>query len=102
MLFRSWRSEAPEPAPTATWVIGSDGAPEPCTALYQDSRGVSRVYRTSLVDGVWKVWRDAPGFWQRFTGTVDVDAGTIRGAWEGSKDGATWTHDFDLVFSRRG
>ena len=96
-----WRSEAPEPAPDAVWIIGSDGPSEPHSALYHDSRGVSRVYRMSVDDGVWKVWREAPGFWQRFTGTVDTEAGTIRGAWEGSKDGATWSHDFDLVFTRR-
>jgi hypothetical protein len=45
--------------------------------LYADARGVFRVYRMSLSDGVWKIGRDAPGFFQRFTGTFSADGNTI-------------------------
>jgi hypothetical protein len=99
--YLHWRSEVSDPAPTSTWIIGRNEPTEPCTALYHDTRGVSRVYRMSLDGGVWKVWRDSPGFWQRFIGTLSEDASTIRGGWESSKDGSTWEHDFDLVFHRK-
>jgi hypothetical protein len=96
------RSFAPDPAPDSTWIVGADDAEDGCTALYHDERGVSRVYRTSLVDGVWRVWRDAPDFSQRFTGALSADGGTIRAAWETSRDGSTWEHDFDLIYTRVG
>ena len=94
------RSYAPEPAPTSTWIIGSDESAEGYTALYYDSRGVTRVYQMSLGDGVWKVWRDAPGFWQRFMGTFSDDGRTIKGRWESSGDGSKWEHDFDLTYTK--
>ena len=94
------RSSVPEPAPTSTWIIGSDEAAESYTALYYDSRGVSRVYRMSVSEGVWTVWRDAPGFFQRFTGTFSPDNRTITGRWESSNDGSQWSHDFDLIYTK--
>jgi hypothetical protein len=96
------RSFAPDPAPDSTWIIGADDAEDSCTALYHDERGVWRVYRTSLADRIWRVWRDAPRFSQRFAGRLSDDGGTIRGAWEASKDGSTWEHDFDLIYTRVG
>jgi hypothetical protein len=82
------RCSVPEPAPTSTWIIGSDEAAESYTALYYDPRGVSRVYRMSVSEGVWTVWQDAPGFFQRFTGTFGRDNTTITGRWEWSDDGS--------------
>jgi hypothetical protein len=38
--------------------------------LYFDSRSVSRIYQMSLSAGVWKLWREAPSFAQRFEGTL--------------------------------
>jgi hypothetical protein len=46
------------------------------------------------------MWRDAPGFCQRFRGVLGEDGRTIRGAWEKSADGSAWEHDFDLVYTR--
>ena len=91
---------APDPAPTATWIIGSDDSSETYTALYYDSRGVSRVYQMSFSGRVWKLWREAPGFCQRFSGTLSEDGSSIRGAWEKSPDGSSWEHDFDLLYTR--
>jgi len=65
--------------------------------LYGDARGVFRVYQTSLVDGVWKVWREAPGFLQRFTGTFSDDNTPITARWEKSDDDSKWEYDFDLT-----
>jgi hypothetical protein len=46
---------------------------------YFDSRGAYRVYAVSFTKGTWRFWRDAPGFSQRFTGTVSDDGNTITG-----------------------
>jgi hypothetical protein len=58
------------------------------------------VYEMSLEDGVWKLWRNGPDFWQRFTGKLSEDGATITGTWESSADGSSWQHDFDLVYTR--
>jgi hypothetical protein len=54
----------------------------------------------SLADGAWKLWRDAPGFCQRFTGVLSADETRIGGAWQKSADGVDWMHDFDLTYVR--
>jgi hypothetical protein len=95
-----FRTEAPDPAPSATMVIGRDDSGEEYTVLYYDSRGVSRVYQMTLADGTWRMWRDAPGFCQRFSGTLSADGCSIRAAWEKSADGSAWEHDFDLVYTK--
>lgn len=100
--FLVQRSQAPDPAPDSTWIFGSNDPAEDHTVLYYDQRGVSRVYRASLRDATWRVWRDAPGFSQRFSGRVSDDGGTINGAWESSTDGVSWTHDFDLTYTKVG
>jgi hypothetical protein len=86
--------------PTATAIIGRDESTETYCMLYFDSRGVSRVYQMSLFDGVWKMWREAPGFSQRFMGTWSSGGRTIRGHWEKSGDGSHWEHDFDLTYTK--
>ncbi|TMK78683.1 MAG: hypothetical protein E6G45_05835 [Actinobacteria bacterium] len=68
--------------------------------LYADARGVSRVYEMSLSDGVWEIWRDAPGFCQRFTGTFSDDGRAIAGYWDRSRDGSSWERDFDLTYTK--
>jgi hypothetical protein len=98
-LVQRWRVAAPA-APDGIAILGFDEAAGGLVQRYFDSRGVARVYRTSLEDGVWRLWRDAPGFDQRYAGTVSADGATISGAWEKRMDGATWEHDFDLVHTR--
>jgi hypothetical protein len=93
-------SEAPDPAPSATLIIGRDESSEVYTVLHHDSRGVSRVYQMSFGEGVWKMGRQAPGFWQRFSGTFTDDGSSIRAMWEKSPDGSSWEHDFDLIYTR--
>jgi hypothetical protein len=88
-------------APNSTWIIGRDDSAGTYCMLYHDSRGVSRVYHTSLGDGVWKIWGQAgPEFFQRFQGTFGDDGKTIRAYWEKSSDGVEWGHDFDLTYSK--
>ena len=92
-----------EPAklpPASTMIIGSDESTETYNILYYDSRGVARMLRMSLKDGIWKIWREAPGFSQRFTSTFSEDGNTITGRWEKSLDGTHWEHDFDLTYTK--
>jgi ketosteroid isomerase-like protein len=98
-LVQRWRVDEPA-APDGIAVLGWDETAGGLVQRYFDSRGVTRVYGTSLDDGVWRLWREQPGFDQRYTGTVSADDGTISGAWEKRTDGATWEHDFDLVYTR--
>jgi hypothetical protein len=47
------------------------------------------------------MWREAPGFWQRFEYTVSTDKRTLTGYWQKSTDdGSTWEHDFDIKYLR--
>jgi len=70
--------------------------------LYADARNVVRVYQMTLADGVWEVWRDAPGFFQRFRGAFEDGGRFIRGRWEASPDGTSWRTDFDQNYRRIG
>jgi hypothetical protein len=75
------------------------GAPEEQLAMhYYDSRGVHRVYGMSVDQGVWRMWRDAPGFSQRFEGTLGED--TIAGLWQLSRDDSSWDDDLMITFHR--
>jgi hypothetical protein len=92
-----WVENSPFPITT---LFGLDDSTERFCMLYADNRGVFRVYEMSLSDGVWKIWRDAPGFFQRFTGTFGDDGNTISACWERSQDGSKWEHDFDLTYTK--
>ncbi|MFE9688354.1 hypothetical protein [Micromonospora sp. NPDC005806] len=92
---QAWRENNPLPA---TQLIGLDDTAEAFSVLYGDARGVHRVYQMTFADGVWRMWRDAPGFQQRWVATVGDDA--IDGRWEKSADGADWALDFELTYRR--
>jgi hypothetical protein len=79
-------------------MIGRDDTSGAFCALYADSRGVSRIYDMSFADDVWKMWRAAPGFHQRFVGRISPDRSMIEGCWEKSQDGTSWERDFDLTY----
>jgi hypothetical protein len=104
-LIQRWEIPAPE-APDGIAIIGTDPDSEgDFLQHYFDSRGVARVYKMSLSDKVWKLWRDSPDFSpldfsQRYTGTFTDDGKTISGAWEICHDGTTWEHDFDLTYTK--
>lgn len=94
---KEWRENTPFPT---TAVIGLDDATDEFTMLYADARGVHRVYRMTFGDGAWTMWRGAPGFNQRFSGTMSADGHTIDGRWEMSADGVAWNLDFELTYLR--
>lgn len=87
--------------PSAFSVIGQDDATEPCSMLYTDERGVSRIYYMSLAGSVWKMWRESPGFSQRMTGTFSDDRNTITWDGELSHDGSTWESDLSVTYTRK-
>jgi hypothetical protein len=98
-FFLIQRATVEDPAaPSGIMIIGPGETPETLEQHYYDSRGVARVYRMSLNEGVWRIWREAPGFWQRYTGVFSADGTTIEGAWEKSADGSEWNHDFVLNY----
>lgn len=93
-----WESHGP---PSAISVIGHDDAAQSATMLYSDERGVARIYMMTLEDGVWKMWRDSPGFSQRTIGRITDDGNTITVRGELSRDGANWERDLDVTYTRQ-
>jgi hypothetical protein len=98
-LVQRWSVEHPD-FPNGIAIIGCDASAEACSMHYFDSRGIARVYQMDVDDGEWTVWRDEPGFAQRFTGIFGDGGNTIAGRWERSSDGARWEHDFDLTYRK--
>ena len=92
-------NKPPETA-DATWIISRDDSTSNYTVLYYDARKVSRVYEMSFSDNIWKIWRNSPGFSQRFEGKISDDGNIITAYWDISSDGATWEHDFDVTYTR--
>jgi len=90
----------PPETPDAMWLISRDDSTSNYTVLYYDARKVSRVYEMSFSKGTWKIWRNSPGFSQRFEGKISGDGNVITAYWEKSSDGTTWEHDFDVTYTR--
>jgi hypothetical protein len=79
------------------------GAPEEGDGLlmeYFDSRGVRRTYGISLEDGVLRMWRDAPGFDQRYEATIAPDV--FEGVFQLAETPGEWQDDLKLTYRRRG
>jgi hypothetical protein len=67
---------------------------------YFDSRGVFRVYELTIDDNEWRIWREAPGFSQRFTGTFSDRGDTIIGLWQMCQDNVHWQDDLQITYRR--
>jgi hypothetical protein len=83
--------------------IGIIGAPEDGDGLVLesfDSRGVRRTYGTSVEDGVWRIWRDASGFDQRFSAVVRGDE--FEGLFELARTPGEWQEDMRVIYRRAG
>ena len=100
--FLIWRSEILDDPrfPSGIAVFGHDDAQEGCSIQYFDERRVSRIIQTTLSGNVWKTWRNAPGFSQRFTGTISEDGNTIVGVGELCEDDIHWKPDLSLTCTR--
>ena len=81
-------------------IIGTDDAAETYCMLYFDSRNVSRIYRMTMSGQTWTLWREFPGFSQRYSGIFSEDNNVITGRWEKSEDGSTWELDFNVTYTR--
>ena len=113
LIYRS-RTDHPD-FPDAIAVIGhmerdriasadgevGDASKTPLHMHYFDSRGVFRVYDTSIADTSWRIWRDAVGFSQRFTGRVSDGGDTIVGRWELRRDDVHWADDLAITYRRQ-
>ena len=67
---------------------------------YFDSRRVRRPCGVSLVDGVLRMWRDAPGFDQRFCATLGCDA--FEGLWQLAETPGDWPDELKVSYRRCG
>lgn len=101
------RAETPQPEfPDGIMLIAYDEDTDAYTQHYFDSRGIVRLYKMNLRDGVWTLQRDAPDFssldsWQRFEGIFSDDGDRIDARWETSHDsGEHWEFDFGLTYTR--
>src|SRR5256885_11927498 len=98
LIFRS--DVASSPIPTGIAIIGGGSTPGTWPMAYFDSRGVTRTYQVSMDNGIWRMWRDHPGFSQRAVGAFDADGRTINLKWELQEDGP-WKPDLEAVYRRR-
>ena len=101
-----WTVPIPE-APNGLAIIGWDESRGTYLQHYFDDRAIARVYEMRFEDGVWTLERTKGDFStfdfsQRFRGTLNSDGNRIDGTWEIAEDHATWTKDFDLIYSRIG
>jgi hypothetical protein len=85
--------------PDAISVIGAPEAGHGLVMDYFDSRGVRRTYGISLDDGVLRIWRDHPGFDQRFSAKLADDM--FDGRWERAETPAEWRDDLQVIYRRR-
>jgi hypothetical protein len=98
--FLIQRSQAEHPDfPDGISIIGAT-TDEGLSMHYFDSRGVYRLYGVGVSEGVLRIWRDAPGFSQRFTGKLVDEGDTIDGHWELSRDGSNWEDDLEITYRR--
>jgi hypothetical protein len=106
-VFLIWRAHYDHPdIPDSIAILSCDDAGDlrnpngGCAVHYFDERGVTRLYTLDAVPGVWRFWRDAPGFSQRFTGTFSADGNAIAGVSELCQDGTTWVEDLPIRYQR--
>jgi hypothetical protein len=85
--------------PDAICVIGPPETGDGLVMEYFDSRGVRRTYRTSLQDGVLRIWRDAEGFDQRLVTTIDRDA--FEAVYQLAMTPGAWRDDLKVLYRRR-
>ena len=85
--------------PDAICLIGPPEAGEGLVMEYFDSRGVRRTYGISLDGGVLRMWRDHPGFDQRFSATLAPDA--FEGLSQLAETPGDWKDDLKVTYRRR-
>ncbi len=82
--------------PDAVSIIGpGDDGPQ---VDYFDDRGVKRIYRVAVEDGIFRMWRDEPGFRQRVEMPLGGDV--LEGVWELDR-GEGFKPDLAITYRRR-
>jgi hypothetical protein len=85
--------------PDAICVIGAPEDGEGLVMEHFDSRGVRRTYRIALEDGVLRMWRDEPGFEQRYSATLAPDS--FEGVSQLAREPGEWKDDLRVTYRRR-
>ena len=85
--------------PDSISVIGRPEEGEGLVMEYFDSRGVRRTYGISLEDGLLRIWRDHPGFAQRFSAKLGPDS--FEGLWQLARTPGEWKDDLKVSYRRR-
>jgi hypothetical protein len=85
--------------PDGLVIIGAPEEGDGLRAEYFDERGVRRTFEVAIEDGVLRWWRDAPGFDQRMTATLDPHG--FVGDFELATTPGEWRHDMKVTFRRR-
>src|SRR4051812_16536798 len=85
--------------PDAISVIGAPEAGDGLVMEYFDSRGVRRTYGISLEGGVLRIFRDHPGFDQRFAATLAPDR--FEGVSQVARAPGDWQDDLRVTYRRR-
>jgi hypothetical protein len=89
-----------EAFPDAVCVIGAPEGGDGLAMEYFDSRGVRRTYGIGLEDGVLRMWRDHPGFAQRYAATLGHDG--FEGLWQVAETPGDWRDDLRVGYRRVG
>jgi hypothetical protein len=66
---------------------------------YFDSRGARWTYGVSLDGAALRIWRDHPGFDQRFAATLGPDA--FEGQRQLARTPGHWQDDLKVIYRRR-
>jgi hypothetical protein len=85
--------------PDAISIIDASETGDGLVMEYFDSRGVRRTYRVSLDDGLGRIWRDHPGFDQRFSATLGHDR--FEGLFQLAETPGDWQDDMKVIYRRR-
>jgi hypothetical protein len=83
--------------PDAISVIGKPEDGDGLVMEYFDSRGVRRTYGISFEDGVLRIWRDAPGFDQRYAARP---ADEFEGVFQLAETPGDWKDDLKVRYRR--
>ena len=85
--------------PDGISVIGAPESGDGLVMEYFDSRGVRRTYGISLDGGVLRIWRDDPGFDQRFFAKLGDDV--FEGVFQLAETPGEWLDDMKITYRRR-
>ena len=110
VVFRS--TGEPAEFPSTISIIGGAPEGEAQPMHYFDSRGVKRLYLTTIDGSTWRIWRapdedwngpEGPGFNQRFFAELSPDGRTMETRWERGlgEAGDDWQLDFGMTYVRR-